>query len=191
MGVAAIEKWVPFAMPFARKTADELFAIAVDALDEGDRSTVDACIRELRDKRSTRKAARFAVELEEMLLPDLGPVVSDAPEPAPAWLAGVAKVAGGLRPSTAGTCSVYLVLLWNFRKSGAHALYVGQTACTPADRFEQHRTGYKSARAVKNCGVRLIDLPHLAGISREEALDLEEQLAEALREGGFEVFGGH
>lgn len=68
-------------------------------------------------------------------------------------------------------------------------VYVGLTARTPEERFEQHMAGVKSSRFVKEFGKRL--LPHLGKRTRKshaKALKLEQELPERLREKGFGVW---
>ena len=72
-------------------------------------------------------------------------------------------------------------------------VYVGMTGTDPETRFAQHKRGYKASRYVKKYGVRL--LPALsAGLENlryERALAAEADLAEALRDEGYFVTGGH
>jgi len=87
---------------------------------------------------------------------------------------------------------VYVVELR--RAAGESAVYVGQSALYPAERFSQHLTGYKASAVVRRFGARLRpDLfAHLNPLStRLTAERMEQQLAEALRRGGYRVFGGH
>jgi hypothetical protein len=79
-------------------------------------------------------------------------------------------------------------------RNGRPPVYVGQSAHTPEARFEQHKTGYKSSRYVREFGVQL--LPRLyrrSGpfLSRSEAIDAEQRLARQLEKSGYCVFGGH
>jgi hypothetical protein len=74
------------------------------------------------------------------------------------------------------------------------AVYVGQSAVAPEERYAQHRRGYRSSRYVRNHGVRLRPklyrnynpLP-----DRDTALATEAHVADRLRKRGFTVFGGH
>ena len=77
--------------------------------------------------------------------------------------------------------------------TGGPPLYVGQSALTPGDRFEQHRAGHRASRIVRAHGVRLRpDLSDSWGpyATRAEAEAAEAALAEDLRARGFCVFGG-
>lgn len=78
-------------------------------------------------------------------------------------------------------------------------LYVGMTSKTPAERFKQHKTGYKtkkgtdiSAAIVYKYGTYLRpSLYHhlnLGQMTREQALKMEEKLAWDLRRQGYAVW---
>jgi hypothetical protein len=71
-------------------------------------------------------------------------------------------------------------------------VYVGMTGVPPAERFKNHKNGYKSSRYVRDYGVRL--LPHLYEYLNpmpfEAASQMERELAEELREQGYAVCGG-
>lgn len=89
--------------------------------------------------------------------------------------------------------SVYVVLLRNVPKIRGNAYYVGMTGVSPEERFLNHKRGIKSSRWVKRYGVALLRAlyAHLNPMEEEQALRMEEQLAEELLVKGFEVFGGH
>lgn len=87
---------------------------------------------------------------------------------------------------------VYVVLLHDAR--GRSGLYVGQTSRDPDWRFDQHKAGYKSSKAVRRYGVRLLPdlVAHLNPMMGWESLDLEATLADAFRAAGVPwVEGGH
>jgi hypothetical protein len=74
------------------------------------------------------------------------------------------------------------------------AVYVGQSAKTPEERFAQHRRGERASRYVRDHGVRL--KPRLYNAydpvtTRAEAEALERHVADRLRRKGFTVYGGH
>lgn len=74
------------------------------------------------------------------------------------------------------------------------AVYVGQTAHTPEERFQQHKAGEHSAWSVREFGRRL--RPDLAGRgeelpTREAAIRRERSIARRLRSKGYCVYGGH
>ena len=92
----------------------------------------------------------------------------------------------------AGAYYVYVVEL--AAKAGKDAVYVGQSALFPAERFSQHLTGYKAAGVVRRHGLRL--RPDLFERynpipTRADAEDIEIYLADRLRARGYTVYGGH
>lgn len=91
-----------------------------------------------------------------------------------------------------GAYYVYVIELNG--KAGQRAVYVGQSALYPTERFAQHLNAYKAASVVRRFGERL--RPDLFGVfnpirTRAEAEDREAQLAHILRTEGYKVFGGH
>ena len=116
----------------------------------------------------------------------------------PDWMPAALRAARTLRASTkdgAGARhSVYVILLHDPRRSQSWGLYVGQTSRDPDWRFDQHKAGYKSSGAVRRFGIRLLPefVEHLNPLQQWESLDLEEALAEVLRDAGVPwVEGGH
>jgi hypothetical protein len=89
--------------------------------------------------------------------------------------------------------SVYVVYLRNPSGDGRAGYYVGMTGLTPEDRFLKHKAGVKASRFVRKYGERLVPTlyRHLNPMSFTDALMMEQQLAEELREKGYQVFGGH
>jgi len=93
-----------------------------------------------------------------------------------------------------GRSNLYLVLLdFADRDRGPYGIYVGMTRYTPAQRFDQHKAGIHAAGSVLRRGLEVLTGPvlHLQGIARAEALRLEAQLADALRDAGLLIEGGH
>ncbi|MGZ8197480.1 MAG: hypothetical protein ACXW2I_06425 [Burkholderiales bacterium] len=101
--------------------------------------------------------------------------------------------------------SVYVVLLSRevlyeprFRRSNPQydpanpCVYVGMTGLTPDERFDKHKAGIRSNKFVRLYGLRL--MPELYDcynpMPYEAALDMEVELAIALREEGFGVWQG-
>jgi hypothetical protein len=83
-------------------------------------------------------------------------------------------------------------------RCGRIPVYVGETAVTALERFEQHKRGYRASSVVKRFGVRV--RPRLAGGFAEMATVTESRAAEAelarrLRKRGngerYCVYGGH
>jgi predicted GIY-YIG superfamily endonuclease len=116
----------------------------------------------------------------------------------PSWIEAARRAALTLGAETAGRRGsshwLYVVLLEDPRRACRWGLYVGETSRDPDQRFDQHKTGYKASRVVNRFGVRLLPdlVAHLTPLSRWEAVDLEEALADAFRRAGVPwVEGGH
>lgn len=76
-------------------------------------------------------------------------------------------------------------------------LYVGMTSKTPAERFEQHKTGYRNAKGhklssniVQKYGLYLRPslYNHIEPMTREDALKMEKKLALDLRRQRYAVW---
>lgn len=110
------------------------------------------------------------------------------------WLPLVYEVAGRFMAEGRGRSNVYLVLLdYGDRAGDPYGVYVGSTQYSPAERFDQHKAGIRSAGSVLKRGLELLTGPvlHLERIPRPQAEAIEEGLAEALRAEGLTVRGGH
>lgn len=110
------------------------------------------------------------------------------------WLATAYEVALEFAAARRGRCNVYLVLLdCSDRNRGPYGVYVGMSRYTPAQRFDQHKAGIHAAGSVLRRGIEVLTGPtlHLQQIARPEALRIETQLAQALRDAGLIVEGGH
>lgn len=94
---------------------------------------------------------------------------------------------------------------WKFRAANPQfngtleCLYVGMTSKTPAERLQQHKTGYinpkghkLSAYVVQKYGIylrpNLYEHLNVKPMNREEALTMEEKLAGDLRRQGYAVW---
>lgn len=94
---------------------------------------------------------------------------------------------------------------WKFRAANPQfngtleCLYVGMTSKTPAERLQQHKTGYinqkghkLSANVVQKYGIylrpSLYEHLNVKPMNREEALAMEEKLAWDLRRQGYAVW---
>ena len=89
---------------------------------------------------------------------------------------------------------VYVVLLKDVdKKRPGYALYVGRTTRKPEVRFQQHKDGYKASKYVRKYGVRLMPelFEHLNPMSNAESIELEANIAEALKKAGIPTYGGH
>ena len=111
----------------------------------------------------------------------------------------------GRKPAGALHHHVYVVLLdpkvaehpsvlrLNPRRDPAKpCLYVGMTGLDPAERFQNHKAGRKAAWTVKRYGIRL--LPEFYACFNpmpfHVAAEMEQGLAEDLRNEGYTVTGG-
>ena len=72
-------------------------------------------------------------------------------------------------------------------------VYMKMTELTPEERFANHKAGTKAASVVKRYGIRLLPelYAHLNPMPFEAAAQMEVDLAEDLRRGGYTVTGGH
>ena len=110
------------------------------------------------------------------------------------WLPMLYEVALQFRPVRRGRSNLYLVLLdFADRRRGPYGLYVGMSHYSAAERFDQHKAGIRAAGSVLRRGLEVLTGPvlHLQRIARPEASSLEAQLADALRDAGLLIEGGH
>ena len=72
-------------------------------------------------------------------------------------------------------------------RTGLPALYVGMTNRTPEERYAQHKSGVKSARFVRDFGLRLRPEFYLAvnPMTRARAAEFERELASRLKTAGY------
>ncbi len=78
------------------------------------------------------------------------------------------------------------------RDTSKPCVYVGMTGLPVDHRFENHKNGYKAARVVEKCGIRLMPelFEHLNPMPFEAAVQMEKDLADDLRAEGYTVTGG-
>ena len=110
------------------------------------------------------------------------------------WLPTAYEVAARFRSERRGRSNIYLVLLdYADRRDGPHGIYVGMSHYSPAQRFDQHKAGIRAAGSVLKRGLEVLTGPalHLQHIARPVAARVEVELAEALRDAGLLVEGGH
>lgn len=110
------------------------------------------------------------------------------------WLPTAYEVALAFEGTRSGHSNLYLVLLdYADRRRGPHGLYVGMSQYAPAERFDQHKAGIHAAGSVLKRGLEVLTGPtlHLQRLARAEAARIEGALAEALRDAGLLVEGGH
>jgi hypothetical protein len=182
----------PAARPLALLPREQLEARLRAALAAGEGTAGAHCIHELWMR------GEFATNIEAALEALWRSAAASIPDWLPMryveWLPTLYEVALGFTAARRGHCNVYLVLLdFADRHRGPHGVYVGMSRYSPAQRFDQHKSGIHAAGSVLRRGIEVLTGPtlHLQRISRPEALRIEAQLAEALRDAGLLVEGGH
>jgi hypothetical protein len=182
----------PAARPLTLLSGIELAAHFRRALAEADGAAGAHCIHELWMR------GEFAANIEAALAELWQHAAASIPEWLPMryveWLPLAYEVALGFRATRRGRCNVYLVLLdFADRRRGPYGVYVGMTQYTPAQRFDQHKAGIHAAGSVLKRGLEVLTGPtlHLQRIARAAALRVEAELADALRDAGLLVEGGH
>jgi predicted GIY-YIG superfamily endonuclease len=106
----------------------------------------------------------------------------------------VYEVCARFQANSSGRTNVYLVLLdYSDSRADPHALYVGMSRYSAHQRFDQHKAGIRAAGSVLRRGLEVLTGPtvHLRNIARSEAVRIEAGLAQALRQEGLFVQGGH
>ena len=182
----------PTARPLATLAREQVEARLRAALAAGEGPAGAHCIHELWMR------GEFAVNIESALAALWRSAASSIPEWLPMryidWLPTLYEVTRGFRAARRGRYNLYLVLLdFADRNRGPHGVYVGMSHYTPAQRFDQHKAGVHAAGSVLRRGIEVLTGPtlHLQRIARPEALRIEAQLADALRDAGLLVEGGH
>ena len=110
------------------------------------------------------------------------------------WMPMLYEVAARFQAGRRGRTNIYLVLLdFHDRRDGPHGVYVGMSHYSAAQRFDQHKAGIRAAGSVLKRGLEVLTGPalHLQAIARPMAARIEIELAEALRDAGLLVEGGH
>ena len=182
----------PTARPLAMLPRAQVEAHLRAALVAGEGAAGAHCIHELWMR------GEFAVNIETALVALWRTAARTIPEWLPMryieWLPTLYEVALGFTARRRGRSNLYLVLLdFADRNRGPHGVYVGMSHYSPAQRFDQHKAGIHAAGSVLRRGIEVLTGPtlHLQRIARPEALRIEAQLAEALRDAGLLVEGGH
>jgi hypothetical protein len=182
----------PAARPLALLHKAEIEAQLHAALGHGDGAAGAHCIHELWMR------GEFAASVEAQLAALWRNAAASIPEWLPMRyldrLSTVYEVALRFRAARRGRSNVYLVLLdYQDRNRGPYGLYVGMSRYSPAQRFDQHKAGIHAAASVLRRGIEVLTGPtlHLQHIARCDALRIEAQLADALRDAGLLVAGGH
>ena len=75
---------------------------------------------------------------------------------------------------------------------GKPCVYVGMTGLSPEERFENHKSGHKANRFVRDFGLYLMrqKFNRLNPMTWEDACRMEERIAAKLRAKGFGVWQG-
>ena len=110
------------------------------------------------------------------------------------WLPTAYDVAARFTASGSGRSNLYLILLdYSDRRGDDHGVYVGMSRYSPAQRFDQHKSGIRAAGSVLKRGIEVLMGPtlHLQHIKRGDAARIETGLASALADAGIRVEGGH
>lgn len=109
------------------------------------------------------------------------------------WLPEAYEISLTFKAAATGRSNIYLVLLDFSDRGGPLGVYVGMSKYSPAQRFDQHKAGIRSAGSVLKRGIEVLTGPtmHLQYIKRSEATRIEAQLAQALSAAGLAVKGGH
>jgi hypothetical protein len=182
----------PAARPLTMLARGQLEARLRAALAAGEGAAGAHCIHELWMR------GEFAANIEAALAALWRSAAASIPEWLPMhyveWLPTLYEVALRFSAARRGRSNLYLVLLdFADRHRGPHGVYVGMSHYTPAQRFDQHKAGIRAAGSVLRRGIEVLTGPtlHLQRIARPEAQRIEAQLAEALRDAGLMVEGGH
>jgi hypothetical protein len=182
----------PAARPLAMLAREQLEARLRAALAAGEGAAGAHCIHELWMR------GEFAANIEAALAALWRSAAASIPEWLPMhyveWLPTLYEVALRFSAARRGRSNLYLVLLdFADRHRGPHGVYVGMSHYSPAQRFDQHKAGIRAAGSVLRRGIEVLTGPtlHLQRIARPEAQRIEAQLAEALRDAGLMVEGGH
>ena len=182
----------PTARPLALLPRAQVEAHLSAALAAGEGAAGAHCIHELWMR------GEFAANIEAALAALWRSAARSVPDWLPMryieWLPTLYEVTCGFRATRRGRYNLYLVLLdFADRNRGPYGVYVGMTHYAPAQRFDQHKTGIRAAGSVLRRGIEVLTGPalHLQRIARPEALRIEAELADALRDAGFLVEGGH
>lgn len=168
-------------IPDARMPADELIVLATHAASLMDFETVTDCWNILRARSRARPVRRLEQAVAEM---EAAPVE---------WLDVARSVCSRFHRTSKGNHHLYAVLLDGFVAKGRFGVYIGESRYTPARRLAQHLEGVRASGVVLRRGVTLLPslVEHLNPLARQEARELESELARALKATGIETRGGH
>lgn len=168
-------------IPDARMSADELVAVATHAASLLDFETLTDCWNILRARSRPRPVRRLERAVAELQAAPVG------------WLDVARSVCGRFHRTATGNHHLYAVLLDGFVTKGRFGVYIGESRYTPESRLMQHLAGVRASGVVQRRGVTLLPslVAHLNPLARQEAKELEIELAGALKAAGIETRGGH
>ncbi|HVN42750.1 MAG TPA: hypothetical protein VMT50_08180 [Steroidobacteraceae bacterium] len=182
----------PAARPLRGLRREELHERFAAALGRCDGLEGAHCVHELWMR------GEIGLNIERMLGQLWGAAADTVPDWLPMryveWLPRAYEVAGRFAPAGRGRSNLYLVLLdYSDSREEPFGVYVGMSRYRPSERFDQHKAGIRAAGSVLQRGLEVLTglTLHLQGLPRTQAEALEEQLAEALRDAGIFVRGGH
>jgi hypothetical protein len=181
----------PASRPLQLQKDSAIDALFKSALAESDGLTGAHCVHELWMRGGMPMNIELA--LEQLWKHAAGSIPEWLPMRHIQWLPLAYQVAGRFR-ADGGRNNIYLVLLdYSDRDGAPHGVYVGMSHYAPAVRFDQHKAGIRAAGSVLKRGLEALTGPtlHLQHIERVQAARIEEQLAQALRDEGLCVQGGH
>ena len=181
----------PAERPLRAHTRIKLVSMFHVALDAADGAAGAHCIHELwmRDE----MPANIEAALERLWQHAATSIPEWLPMRYVNWLPLAYEVAGRFQ-ADGGRSNIYLVLLdYADSREEPYGVYVGMSRYPPAARFDQHKAGIRAAGCVLKRGIEVLTGPtlHLQHIRRAQAARIEEQLAQALRDAGLFVQGGH
>jgi hypothetical protein len=183
---------LPSDRPLRTLTDRQLAARFKNALAAGDGETGAHCIHE------HWMRAPYPDDIEAALEQLWKSAATTIPEWLPmryvSWLPVAYEICGQFVAKAKGRSNIYLVLLdYADRRGDPHGVYVGMSEYSPAQRFDQHKAGIRAAGSVLKRGMEVLTGPtlHLQRIKRSEAARIEVELAEALKDAGLAVQGGH
>jgi hypothetical protein len=182
----------PAARPLRTAQDGELVARFREALVSADGITGAHCIHE--QWMRGQYPAHIEASLEQLWKAASATIPDWLPMRYVSWLPLAYEVAAQFTASARGRSNIYLVLLdYADRRGDPHGLYVGMTHYAPAVRFDQHKAGIRAAGSVLKRGIEVRAGPtlHLQHIKRSEATRIEAALADAFRDAGLNVQGGH
>jgi hypothetical protein len=182
----------PAARPLALRPRADVAAQLRAAVNSGAGALGAHCIHELWMR------GEFAANIEAALAALWRSAAASIPEWLPMryidWLSTLYEVTLQFTARRRGRCNLYVVLLdFADRRHGPYGAYVGVSHLSPAQRFDQHKSGIRAAGSVLKRGLEVLTGPtlHLQRLARPEALRIEGELAGALRDAGLIVEGGH